>query len=192
MSLLQYLPILIIITVVATLTRRRRRHRWLSCRRRRHRRSTTRRKIGSTSTPSTNTFGTSTNGLMTSSKGLKNLKSFINFDFWKSCFHFNVISHIQPQLYPFSTCTIGGIWTVDLGVMSWVSYLCATAAGLPIDILMFTTYWTQINQLPVSAAWWQHGSQICFANFIWVNNYNIDDNSTATWAGEKSVQIWNP
>jgi hypothetical protein len=37
------------------------------------------------------------------------------------------------------------------------------------------------SQLPLSAAWWQHGSQICFANFYLVKNHKFaKKNSTNT------------
>ncbi len=41
----------------------------------------------------------------------------------------------------------------------------------------------RINQLPVYATRWQHGSQICFATFIDKNK--IANNSTTTKAREK-------
>ncbi len=35
-----------------------------------------------------------------------------------------------------------------------------------------------INQLPVSADRWQHGSQMCSANFYIVKNHKIANNTT--------------
>jgi hypothetical protein len=43
----------------------------------------------------------------------------------------------------------------------------------------------QIEQLPVSVARWQHGSQICFATFYIVENHKIAKNSATTKAREK-------
>jgi len=45
------------------------------------------------------------------------------------------------------------------------------------------------NQLPVSDARWQHGSQLCFCNFYKVKNHKIAKNSTTIKA--KKAQIWN-
>ncbi len=41
------------------------------------------------------------------------------------------------------------------------------------------------NQLPTSAIRWQHGSQICFATFIYRKIKKIVKNLTATYACEK-------
>jgi hypothetical protein len=41
------------------------------------------------------------------------------------------------------------------------------------------------NQLPVSAAMWQYGCQICFATFILLKNLKIAKNTTTTKAREK-------
>ncbi len=40
------------------------------------------------------------------------------------------------------------------------------------------------NQLPVSAARWQHGSQVCSANFYLVKTHKITKDSTTTKARE--------
>ncbi len=54
--------------------------------------------------------------------------------------------------------------------------------------------WIQ-PQMPVSAARWQHGSQICFATFL-AKNHQIAKNSTITKAMEKistdyrSIEFW--
>jgi hypothetical protein len=42
------------------------------------------------------------------------------------------------------------------------------------------------NQLAVSAARWQHGSQICLATFYLEKNHKIAKNSTTIKAGEKT------
>jgi hypothetical protein len=43
----------------------------------------------------------------------------------------------------------------------------------------------RINQVPVSATRWQHGSQTCFATFIIMKNDKINNNSKTPEAREK-------
>ncbi len=45
------------------------------------------------------------------------------------------------------------------------------------------------NQLPVSAAGWQHGSQICYATFYRVKNHKIAKNSIAAKVREKRTDL---
>jgi hypothetical protein len=43
----------------------------------------------------------------------------------------------------------------------------------------------RINQLPVFAAKWQHGTQTCFATFIRQKNHEVANNKTNSEAREK-------
>ncbi len=71
-----------------------------------------------------------------------------------------------------------------------LSNLCSPRYLIALDTLGEATQMDMnliiINQLPVSVTRWQHGSQICFANFYLVKIHKIVNNSTTTKAREKN------